>query len=62
MTTPDLACMLEAVANRMQAITALTTELRRSALVGAQQRIDLEGAVDGVLRLVRAFQPNTKGD
>ena len=62
MTTPDLPRTVEAVANRRQVITARTTERRRSALVGAQLLVGLEGAVDGVVRFVRAFQPNTKGD
>ena len=62
MTTPDLTRTVEAGANRRQVITALTTERRRSALIGAQPLIELEGAVDGVGRLVRDVQPNTKGE
>ena len=62
MTTRDLARTLDAVANRMQVVAGLTTELRRSALVAAQTLVELEGAVDGVVRLLRDLQPTSKGD
>lgn len=62
MTNHDLARTLEAVANRMQVIAGLTTELRRSVTADAQKVIDLEGAVDSVVRLLRDIQPKNTGD
>ena len=57
MTHPDLARTLDAVANRMPVIAGLTTERRRSVTADAQTVIELEGAVDGVVRLLRDIQP-----
>ena len=62
MRNPDLAGTLDAIANPMQVIAGLTTELGRSALVAAQQLVELEGAVDGVVRLLRDRQPKSTGD
>jgi hypothetical protein len=45
MTNRPLARTLDAVANRMQVIAGLTTELRRSIGADAQKLIDLEGAL-----------------
>ncbi len=56
----DLARTLEAVANRMQVITGLTTALRRSALDDAQTLVPLEGEVDRVMRVRRTVQPKPK--
>ena len=58
----DLVRILETVANRMQVIAGLTTELRRSALVDAQTLGELEGAVDGLVRLLRELQPTSNGE
>ena len=54
MSKPDLVRPLDASATRMQVITGLTTALRMSALV------ELEGAVDGSVRLPRDRQPKPK--
>lgn len=62
MTNQDLARTLEAVANWMQVVAGLTTELRRSVTADAQKVIDLEGAVDRVVRLLRDIQPKNTGD
>ena len=62
MTTHDLARTLDAVANRMQVITGLTTELRRSVNADAQNVIDLAVAVDSVVRLLRDIQPKNPDD
>lgn len=62
MTNHDLARTLDAVANRMQVIAGLTTELRRSVSADAQNVIDLEGAVDSVVRLLRGIQPKNSED
>ena len=53
----DLARTLDAIANRMQVVAGLTTELRRSVLVDAQKLVEREGAVDGVGRRLRDLQP-----
>jgi len=58
MTTPDIVRTWDAIANRRPLITGLTTALRRSALVEAQPRVELDGAVDGVVRLIRDLQPS----
>ena len=57
MTQDDLARTLDAVANQMQVVAGLTTALRRSVTADAQTVIDLEGAVDRVVRLLRDLQP-----
>ena len=62
MTTHDLARTLDAVANRLQVIAGLTTELRRSVSADAQTLIELEDAGDGVVRLLRDIQPKNTGD
>jgi hypothetical protein len=62
MMHPDLARTLDAVANQMQVIAGLTTELRRSVTADAQTVIDLEGAVDRVVRLLRDIQPKHRED
>jgi hypothetical protein len=57
MTTHDLAPTRDAVANQRQVVAGLTTELRRSVTADVQTVIDLEGAVDRVVRLLRDLQP-----
>ncbi len=57
MTNQDLVRTLDAIANRMQVIAGLTTELRRSVTAAAQTVINLDGAVDRVVRLLRDIQP-----
>ena len=57
MTNHDLVRTLDAVANQMQVVAGLTTELRRSVTADAQTVIDLDGAVDRVVRLLRDIQP-----
>ena len=62
MMNPDLAHTLDAVANQMPVIAGLTTELRRSVTADAQTVIDLDGAVDRVVRLLRDIQPKYRED
>ena len=57
MTLRHLARTLNAVANQRQVVAGLTTDLRRSATADAQTVIDLEGAVDRVVQLLRDLQP-----
>ena len=62
MTHHDLARTLDAVANQLQVVAGLTTELRRSVTADAQTVIDLEGAVEGVVRLLHDIPPmHTEG-
>jgi len=62
MTPPDLARTLDAVANQLQVVAGLTTELRRAVTADAQTVIDLDGAVDRVVQLLRDLQPtHTEG-
>lgn len=60
MTNQDLARTLDAVVNRMQVVAGLTSELRRSIGMDAQTLADLEGAVDGVVRLLKRLQPDNQ--
>jgi hypothetical protein len=59
MTNRNLAHTLGAVANQIQAVVGLTSELRRSRGADAQNLVDLERAVDGVIRVRRHLQPKT---
>ena len=49
----DLVRTLDAVANQMQVVAGLTTELRRSIGADAQTLIELINAVDRVVRLLK---------
>ena len=62
MANDDLARTLDAVANRMQVVAGLTTELRRAVTADAEKVIELEEAVDGVVRLLRGLQPKRSED
>ena len=62
MTTHDLARTLDAVANQRPVVAGLTTELRRSIGADAQTLVDLEGAVDRVVRLLNRVQPKNRED
>ena len=62
MTNSDLARTLDAVANQMQVVVGLTSELRRSIGAEAQTLAELEGTVDGVGRLLRRLQPKNRED
>lgn len=58
MTNDDLARKaLDEVANGMQSVTALSTELRRSLGGNAEKAIELEAAVDRVVRVLKQVQP-----
>jgi len=56
MTTPDLVRPLDAVAHQMPVVAGLPTELHRSIGAEAQTLVDLEHAVDGVIRVRRRIQ------
>ena len=62
MTNRHLARTLDAVANQMQVVAGLTTELRRAIGADAQTLVDLEGAVDRVIRLLKRVQPHHTED
>jgi len=60
MTNRHLARTVDAVANQMQVVAGLTTDLRRSIGADAQTLVDLEGAVDRVVRLLQQVQPKNR--
>jgi hypothetical protein len=62
MTNRHLARTLDAVANQMPVVAGLTTDLRRSIGADAQRLVDLEGAVDRVVTLLKNLQPPNTGD
>jgi hypothetical protein len=62
MTNHDRARTLDAVANQMQVVAGLTTELRRSIGADAHKVLELEGAVDHVVRLLTRVQPTHAED
>lgn len=62
MTNRHLARTVDAVANQMQVVAGLTTDLRRSVGADAQTLVDLEGAVDRVIRLLKQVQPKNRED
>jgi hypothetical protein len=62
MTNRDLAHTRDAVASQMPVVAGLTTELRRSIGADAQTVVDLEDAVDRVVRLLRRVQPKQPED
>jgi len=59
--TPTFARTLGVPANQRQVVLGLVTELRRSAQTDAQTLVELEGALDRVVRLMRRLQPTSKG-
>jgi hypothetical protein len=62
MTNRHLARTVDAVANQMQVVAGLTTDLRRSVGADAQTLVDLEGAVDRVIRLLKQVQLENRED
>jgi hypothetical protein len=62
MTPTDLARTLDAVAKQMPVGAGLTTERRRSSGADAHALVDLEGAVDRVVRLLKRLQPKHPED
>lgn len=62
MMNSDLARTLDAIANQMQVVVGLTIGLRQSIDADCQKLVDLENAVQSVIRLLRRIQPkNTEG-
>jgi hypothetical protein len=62
MTNRPLARTVDAVANQVQVVAGLTTDLRRSVGADAQTLVDLEGAVDRVSRLLKQGQLENRED
>jgi hypothetical protein len=56
-TKSELARPLDAVANQMQAVAGVTTELRRLIGADAPTLVEREGAVDRGVRLLKRWQP-----
>ena len=56
----ELKETIEQLANSLQTVTLLSTQLRRELAESAQQAIDLEAAADKAVRAVRRLQsPDT---
>ena len=62
MTNRHLARTVDAVAHQRHVVAGVTTARRRSIGAGAQTLVDLEGAVDRVVRLVKRAQPHHTED
>ena len=62
MTNRHLARTVDAVANQMPVVAGVTTERRRSIGADAHTLVDLEGAVDRVVRLLKRVQPTHRED
>ena len=60
MITPAFAHTLSEMANQLQVVLGVVTELRRSAQTDAQKLVELEGALYRVVRLMRRLQPKSK--
>ena len=56
MKNDDLARTLDQVANGMQVVAGLSTELRRSLGENSQTAVQLEAAVDRVVRVLKQIQ------
>jgi hypothetical protein len=62
MTPHDLARALDAVANQLQVVAGLATELRRSRGADDQTLVEREGAVDRVVRRLKRVPPTHAED
>lgn len=49
----DLPPQLDALAKKLARLSLATTRLRRSITADAQQLVELEGALDAIVRLLR---------
>ena len=58
----DIKETIDQLANSLQAVTLLSTRLRRDLRESAQQAIELEAAADKAVRAVKRLQPRDKND
>lgn len=53
---------IDELANSLQAVTLLSTSLRRQLAESAQEALDLEAAADRAMRAIRRLKPPEKAD
>ena len=53
----DLKTAIEQIANSLQMVTLLSTQLRRDLGDSAQRAIELEAAADKAVRAIKRLQP-----
>ena len=53
----DLKMAIEQIANSLQMVTLLSTQLRRDLGDSAQRAIELEAAADKAVRAIKRLQP-----
>ena len=56
----DIKDTIDQLANSLQIVTLLSTRLRRELEESMQQAIDLEGAADKAMRVIKRLQPPDK--
>jgi hypothetical protein len=57
MTNEDARWALDEVANAMQVVAGVSTQLRRELGTASRLAVDLEAAVDKVIRALKRVQP-----
>lgn len=56
----DLKTAIDQLANSLQTVTLLSTQLRRDLGESAQRAVELEAAADQAVRTIRRLQPRKK--
>ncbi len=56
----DLKTAIDQLANSLQTITLLSTQLRRDLGESAQRAVELEAAADQAVRTIKRLQPGKK--
>ena len=56
----DLKAAIDQLANSLQTVTLLSTQLRRDLGESAQRAIELEAAADQAVRTIKRLQPPKK--
>ena len=56
----DIKATIDQLANSLQTVTLLSTQLRRDLANSAQQAVDLEAAADRAVRVIKNVQPPKK--
>lgn len=56
----DLKAAIDQIANSLQTVTLLSTQLRRDLGDSAQRAIELEAAADKAVRAIKQLQPKNK--
>ena len=56
----DMKAAIDQLANSVQTVTLLSTQLRRDLGESAQRAIELEAAADQMVRTIKRLQPRKK--